>query len=448
MAQRIEQMQALWQQKVQPGTKLVRWLLKPDDNRMYEGFCRLEASPHGSLNEFFVLFYTVFNDPYSYSKEIISNWVQEMEADPAQLAALSGAGIAIKQWNFKEFAERAGTENPNAVLLDMLNSYRKLIPDQQVPLVLSILPKGMSTISGFQQWLLQLMQLKWPPQLRLLVFDHEGSNFWGDIFEQEPEHAVTLNMDLKMDEAIRQIATSGNPGSPEVIFRKCLYEMGDAARKGQVSQIHHWGTKAIEAGQRSGMRNLLATAYISYAGMLFNFKDFAAVDRLLDDGIRVCKTGIAAGDESMKPLLLQFYGYKAAALQHQKETRKAFEWFMTQGQEAKNWGMYPQSVSGYHKAWVLADYKKYKKEGAESLQQIIHCTPHLSDDDIKASEYPYMAYQYLLQYDKKQEVLPEAALVVESRMENVYGADWRAMVKEWKLNQQKKHVQGIQAAGV
>ncbi len=77
---------------VLPHHTLIRWMLKPEESRMYEGFCRLEASPHGKLDNLFLFFFTPFASLKTFSFDIITNWLQEYD-DPQQRQQMIDAGI-------------------------------------------------------------------------------------------------------------------------------------------------------------------------------------------------------------------------------------------------------------------------------------------------------------------------------------------------------------------
>jgi hypothetical protein len=328
-----------------------------------------------------------------------------------------------------------------------MESYRKLLKQDDVPLVLSLLPRQIASTGGFANWLLRITRQNIAANLRFLVLDHAGSNHWGGVFEAQKSKAITLHQDLRLDEAMRQIATGGDSRSPEVQFRKCLYEMGDAAQKEQPGQLHQWGKKAIDVGTRSGMKNLLATAYITYAGMLFTFKEHAAIQSLLDTGIRICKRELASGDETVKPLLLQFYGFKAADYQHQKNTKEAYQLFMLQGREAHAFQLYAQSLSAFYKAFLLAQYKGLVEEQVAALTAALVNTPHLHLEEIKISEYPYIAYEYhsLLQHKTPGTDLETAALSYDC-MRDAFGTDWKIRVETLKQNFNRQHIQQAEAA--
>lgn len=449
IAQIINKMQQHWQQRVKPGTALVRWLLKANEHRMYEGFCRLEASPHGGIDELFVFFYTPFISAETFSRDVLQNWldeIKEQEKQTGQADVLIDKNILDYQ-SYENQLEGIDSNACDAILVNFMEDFRQLSNKKDIPLVLSILPKTMSSPAAFGQWINRFASQEIPQGIRLLVFDHTEGNYWAKVFEQYFNRAVTLHQDLHLDAAIKQIATGGDAGSPDVQFRRCMFEMGDAASKKQLTVLHQWGKRAIEAGTKSGQKTLLATACITYAGMLFTFKDFHSIQSLLDDGLRICKQSIANGDESAKSLLLQFYGYKAAAFQHQKETRLAMEWFMRQGREAKTFGLYAQSIAAYYKAFLMAQYKNRYNDQALVLKEALSNTPFLEVDEIQSSEFPYIVYEYaqlerLRIADDSDDMLTQASVKIET----VYGSDWKKTVQEMKMNYNKKEIQIREAA--
>src|SRR5688572_17169145 len=122
---RLDEMVNVWKKNVQPHHSLIRWMLQPEDYRMYEGFCRLEASPHGKLDNLFVFFYTHFNSAQTYSHALIQNWLQEYD-DPKQRKALEAAGYKA-EWNVQAYRQAVNNNDYaacDALLHDMIQSYR------------------------------------------------------------------------------------------------------------------------------------------------------------------------------------------------------------------------------------------------------------------------------------------------------------------------------------
>ncbi|HEX6427655.1 MAG TPA: hypothetical protein VF008_08225, partial [Niastella sp.] len=135
---RIDEMVQVWKKNVQPQHNLIRWMLKPEDHRMYEGFCRLEASPHGKLDNLFVFFYTPFNNAKTYSHALLQNWLNEYD-DPKQRQLLTSAGIK-NEWDVQVFRKAVEEKNYAAcdqLLPAMILSYKNFIGQQQAVFVFS-----------------------------------------------------------------------------------------------------------------------------------------------------------------------------------------------------------------------------------------------------------------------------------------------------------------------
>lgn len=435
--QRLEEMAKLWQQKVQPQHRLLRWMLKPEESRMYEGFCRWEASQHGFLDNLFLFFYTSFTSAKNYSHAIMQNWLQEWNANTEQRKLLTAAG-AKGEWDisiYQQAVDKNDYEACNALLPQMLDSYRSWLNVVDKEIVLAILPKEMASAAGFNAWLQTWMQQALPLKTQVLLFDHEQDNFWGNTFMQYNGNCTTLHHDLRMQQAIQQIATQGAATDPHAFFRKCMFEMGNAASQKNVALLDEWGAKAIEAAKKSGDKNLLATAYITYAGMLFTFKQHIKITSLLDEGMALCKQRVVGGDEAMKSLLLQYYAYKGSHHQIKKEYSTALEWFMKTGEEATAFGFYSQAVSAYYKAYVFADYKGRSTEKKAALLAAVHLTDRLTEEEIQSSEYPFVAYEFVQSNQRDEAGLNEKVIV---KMQLAFGDDWMETVIEMKKNYTKK----------
>jgi len=441
--QRLNAMARQWQQEVRPRHRLIRWMLRPEDHRMYEGFCRLEASQHGSLNNLFVFFYTPFRETESYSHAIMVNWLQEQDENTEQKKLLAAAGVK-GEWDTAVFrtAVAAADHTPCIALLpQMIRSYREWLGMPASDLVLALLPKEMPSPPAFNAWLESWMQQDLPDGIQLLLFDHAQGNFWGTSFDKHPSHSCTMQHDLRMEQAIREIATSGAATDPQASFRQCLFEMGEASAKKDRQRLHDWGEKALALGRKSGDALLLATAYISYAGMLFNFKTHEKIDTLLEEGLLICKKGIGKGEESMKSLLLQYYAYKGSHCQIRKQRKEALSWFMRMGEEAAAFGFFTQAVSAWYKTFIFARYKNFDAEKDKAVLSAMQLTDKLGTEEVLSSEYPFMAAAFLQERQGEWAALQQQ---VEEKMQQACGAGWREGVEEMEKNYTRQRVREVE----
>lgn len=443
--QRLGEMAGRWRQEVSPRHRLIRWMLRPEDSRMYEGFCRLEASPHGSLDNLFLFFYTSFLSAEEYSHALIGHWLQEYDENTEQKAQLAAKDVKGPkgEWYTSHFRTAFVAKDYaacDALLPEMIHSYREWLGMPQTPVVLALLPRQFNGPAAFNAWLKTWMRQPQPEHTQLLLFDHLQGNFWGETFDQHPETSCTLQHDLRMEQAIREIASAGAATDPTAAFRQCLFEMGDAAANRNRPRLQDWGEKALALGKKTGDDTLLATAYISYAGMLFPFKTHDKIDSLLDNGLQLCIAGAAKGQEGqegLKSLLLQYYAYKGSHCQLRKQRKEALVWFMRMGEEARAFGYWSQALSAYYKVFVFARYKHFEEEKEKSVIRAMQLTDKLSLEEITSSEYPFLALAYT-------RLKSEDALPVEEKMLEVFGPRWQDTVEELQKNYTRQKIRNTQ----
>lgn len=445
ITQRLDEMVAVWKKNVQPHHRLIRWMLKPEESRMYEGFCRFEASPHGKLDNLFVFFYTPFQSARTYGIDLIKNWISDYDQSEEQRKLLAARGVK-GDWDiaiYRKAVENKDFEAGDALLADMITSYRNWLGLRDAPFVFSVLPKENGSTFSFNSWLKQWVKQAQDKNIQLLVFDHSEGNYWGKTFEKYADISCSLHHDLRMKEAVQQIATAGAATDPHANFRLCMFEMGKAVARKDVRDVQHWGDKALIIGKKCGDKMLLATAYITYAGMLFSFDKHQKISALLDDGLRLCRAELAAGNEGIRTLILQYYTYKGAHCQIVGLHKEAFKWFIKAGDEARNFGFISNAVSAYYKAYVFAEYRNEGEQMEQSMVRAMQLTGQLTDEEIPASEYPFLAYAFLNKPSTgNDDGLRKAA---EEKMIKHYGRNWKGKVEELKENYTKNKLRQAEA---
>jgi hypothetical protein len=244
-----------------------------------------------------------------------------------------------------------------------------------------------------------------------------------------------------MEQAIREIATAGKATDPQAAFRECLFEMGAAAASKDRPRLEDWGEKALVLGKKSGDDLLLATAFLSYAGMLFGFKAHEKIESLLDGGFAICRRGVEQQVEAMRSLLLQYYAYKGSHCQLRKQRKEALNWFMRMGELAEEFGYWSQALSAYYKAFVFARYKNFDEEKDAAVGRAMELTERLTVEEIMTGEYPFMALAFV-----QQEKLEKGALrlVVEEKMRDIYGEEWRETVEELEKNYTRQKLRQVE----
>lgn len=430
IAQLVNQIQRAWLQQTgkQPAHKLVRLMIKPEESRVYEGFCKLESSPHGSLPEVFVTQLTNFEDEDTFSAALIKDWLDAWDQSEALIQQMAERDTPV-QWNaepYRQALARGNGVSLDDTLLLLLSSFRKAA---NRALVFALIPRQVSSTPAMKTWLSNMLKKGIPEQVKLLVTDHIGNEQFALHERLFPGQLCTIQVPIDLPGAVRKLALSGDPNNPEIMLRKCVFEMGAALKDKDVKRLHHWGQSALDCTQRSGNKGLFATAHIMYAGMLFHFKRDPKIPELLDRGLRIAKQGAQGGDKACLPLLVQFYGYQGAYAQIRRRFTEAIDLFIQQANAAEEHQFAQQALNAWFQA---AELCRRKSSGRyyDVLEKGYLSGRHLSDEEVSASIYIYLLRDY---YDyahaqKKGAVLQE----IDEKMGRLFGNDWKSDVDQMR----------------
>jgi hypothetical protein len=440
IANLITQIQQKWNDEVVPHQeyKAVRWLIKANQARLYEGFLRLESTENGSIPEVVIVLLTSFKSISIHSSDLINDLVKSFEADEKTAAALQQTGTGFN-WDvrlYKNLASASGTDH-DLLLLQMLASFQKAMPDNKSRLVLALYPYNVSDAGDYVSWVEQIMKKGIPDKVLLMLFDYVEDRHFDKLFQKNLEITKSLAADLDLEGAMAKLATAGDPGDPEVQFRTCMMEMAEGVKSENIAKIHTWGNRGLEISQQTGNKSFFGTAHLVYAGMLFNFykKETENIDRLLTLGLAVVRKGLAAGDKNCQPLELQFYGYKGAASQLEGKEKDAAEIFMKQGELALTYEMPVQALMAWWQScnlWQRVDSKKF----AALAEKAWLLGKGLAAEELQASCFSYIAYDYYKHCENLRQ--HEICREIDDLIKELHGDDWMVQVEKFKEDTKKK----------
>lgn len=426
IARELDKIYAHWLQTVPARThiSLIRFLIRPEEARIYEGFLKLESSAHGRLPEIFVTQLSSFAHGETFSAQLMKDWLTAFDNDHKTRQALQEAGLSLP-WDPEPWREQLRTrphDNHDVTLLQMLASFKAALPGNDPQLVFALLPREVNSTSGLGEWCTTLLRKGMPAGVRLLLIDHLENSHFDEPFARFPDRTLTLAVPLQFREAIRRIATQGSPNDPEVELRRCMFEMGKALQTKNQKQLHHWGQKALECTQRSGHISLFATAHLVYAGMLFHFKDEERIGQLLHTALRLSQKGTEHGDKACIPLLIQSHGYLGAWAQQRKRTDEALDHYVRQAGVAMEHRIPQQAITSYHLASELSR-RKDRDRHKEILALAYTAGMSLTDEEIRTSVFIYLLRSY---YDVALERgLTDVCRAADERMTPVFGPQWK-----------------------
>ena len=418
IAQLVQHIQRTWLEKTanKPDLRLVRMVIKPEESRVYEGFCKLESSAHGSLPEVFVTHLTNFEDEDTFSAALVKDWLENFNNSkdiPSDF-----------KWDPTPFKDSDD-------LLALLGSFRRALPQADKQLVLALIPRQVSSTRDMKNWLITQLKKGIPAGVKLLVLDHVNNEMFAMHDRQFPDMLCTIFIPMDLHGAIRKLGGSGDPNNPEIMMRKCVFEMGEALKDKDIKRMHRWGQAALDCTQKSGNKGLFATAHIMYAGMLFHFKRDPRIPELLERGQRIAKQGVQQKDMACLPLLVQFYGYQGAYAQIRRRFTEAINWFIKQAEMAQENGFAQQALNAWYQA---AELCRRKDAGRyyDILEKGYLTGLPLSDEEVSASIYVYLLRDY---YDYAHtQKLKDILQSIDERMGRLFGEDWKADVDTIRKN--------------
>ena len=428
IAELIHQIQQKWTEEASPfpHLKLVRWLIKPQEARLFEGFLKLESTEHGAIPEVLVCMLSPFKSEDTYAASLLSDWIKAFREDTK---TQEGLKKTANSWNPESFVAGPSVQDDTSdqQFLHMLSSFHRGMVDQSMRLVVALFPHSIHQMEGFKRWLIRLLKTDIPSAITFMIFDHIGENYFDGVFAKYPETTKSLHIDLDLDGAISKISKMGDANSPEVKFRECILEMGQALNKDNQKRLEEWGEKGLQITQKSGLKSLFATAHIVYAGMLFNFKQFEKIDALLTKGLSIAKQGLELESASCKPLLIQYYGYIASSKQLQKRGTEAVAAFEKQGDVAMEYGLAGMALTPYRQAYTLSK-KHVPHRYDELLGKAYAAGSSMVVEEQTNSCFAAIAFD-CMQWNRARQNWEEADKI-DSELKEIFGADWKGQAKD------------------
>ncbi len=428
IAQLITQIQNAWLTKVSSDkdVQLVQWLIKPEEAQLYNGFLKLESSPHGSLDEVFLTFLTPFKHENQHSGQIIEDWIKVYKDNTSIIEDYRTSNPDF-HWDLNAFETKLNDRSDtNHLLLEMLQAFQEqLLPSR--PVVLALTPYTIESISAYSDWLGALLRMGVPKDVKILVYDHVGSRHFDKLIRSNNDICLSVFEPVDLEGAISKLANSGNPNEPEVQLRQCMFKMSEATKQKDLDNVHRWGKKALEVTQRTADKNLFSSAHLIYAAMLFNFKEFETIDHLLDKGLALAKQGKASGDDNCNTLLVQYYGFKGSSYQHQKKKEAAFKNFVLQAETALEVGFPQQALNAWWLAYNVIR-KKDKQQYKTTVKKAYLHALELPTETLTSTVFPYIAHEYFTILEKERQL--SQCEDIDIFMKSIEGPDWKERIKK------------------
>lgn len=440
IAQLITSIQQKWASEITPfHYQFIRWLINEEEGKLYEGFVHIESTPHGILPEIFVAFLTPFTSRYSFSHDLLETWLQAFDEDKKTFNQLQADGNAFN-WDAAPYRSRLSSNEDitEQLLLKMIASFHEALNMPKRKLTVFLLPNSVSSIKEYQQWLHNVLTAGVPDGIQFCMFDYVDDRYLDDFFQKlDEEKGKTVLLKLNLAEAESKLMKTGDPNSPQVQLRKYILKMGEASGAKDIRKLTHLGNEFIDAMTKSKIKSLMASAYIAFAGMLFSFKEYAEIEKLLQKGLKIAQAGSASGDVACNALVIQFYSFLGSTYQLSKKYNLAIEWFCKKAEVSSESKLFPFAISAYRQAASIAE-KHDSYHYGNILAKGFVVGEYLSKEELIYTDYAFIGLDFFRFAERKGE--RDSCTRIDNKMKEVFGDTWKEETEE-KINAvNKKHI--------
>ncbi len=435
----ISQIQSKWIDEigVTDNIHLVRWIIKPDQARLFQGFLKLESTEYGKIPDVLLVFLNPFKKAKTFSREIIEQWLNVFNEDQDIIGDYNKTNPDFN-WDTESIKTKSSAENINhdQLLVEMISSFQSKLP-KNTPFTISFLPYTIEDVIEYAKWLNQILNLKLEKYCRIMIFDHVEDRHFDKLLNQHKSISKSLSIALDVEGTLQKLATTGNPNDPEFQFRQCILNMSKAVQNNNLNDLEKWGQRGIEVAQKTGIKNMLSTAHLVFASMLFSFKTFEDIDKLLSQGLSIAKKGLASGDKTCKNLVIQHYGYQASSNQFQKKYDLACDLFCKQAEGYIELNLPQQAITSW---WMASN--AIKKRNSEKfriiLEQAFSEAKKHDKEALKLTTIGFIADDYYkVLFNKKQ---LEQCEDVDRFMIYIEGENWRSSIQDQRKTLEKKRL--------
>ncbi|CAM3766982.1 hypothetical protein FLBR109950_00150 [Flavobacterium branchiophilum] len=408
-----------------PKARLFNMVCYADDYPLVNGFLKLECSQYGKSNDSFVVFFIDFVDKNSFYYKLIEQWLLTFEDDLKKHPDWNWQDFKTFQEEFKQLKSNNTQELKN-FYVKMLMSFKLFETRKDNLLIVGIIIKNSSSLKLLNESLRELFTVL-PNDIGILLLETQNKAIHKEMMESIGKLGQTIEIpNQNINKAYKEIATQGNPHDPQVRYRKCLFEIGEAAKDKKQEKVKKLGNELIDISKSTGELSFWASSHLIYASFLFQFKDEKErIHQLLDKGIKMMLP-VYKEKQDCAGILMQLYTFKASHYSMTNQLQLAIDYFLKQVAIAKEVNQDMQVINGYNYA-LMAAKNEDKHQYKDILEEAFQFGYALPDETLKIINFTFIANSYLESYPKIDD---KEIKVIANRMETIFGSNWKDNPKQ------------------
>lgn len=426
IAIRISNIQDLWieNREKHPDSKVYCLICAPEDYQLVEGFIRLEASEYGRCSDIIVGFRADYDDKREFYKFLVQEWINSFSMDLEK----------NPEWHWTDFealksqAEKIdsfSTDEIRDFYIRLVTSFKNFVGDENL-LGITLFISRISNVVSLNDSIKELAE-RLPDGIAFILIDYKKREVYEPLYSEMKGNICIIDIpNQNIAGAYKEIATQGNPQDPHIKYRKCLFELGEAASKGERDKAKRIGNELLRVSREIGGTAFMASSYLVFGGFMIKFhKEADFCQELLDKGISLVLPKYHE-EQDCAQILIQLYNYKGAVYSYNKEILAAVNEYLKAISVAKEMDMKAEVVNEYNYALLLA-LRKDRLTYEPILNDAFDYGYALPDEDLRIVNLSFIASTYL---DKAYQLDSSAREGIIKRMSDLYGDDWQLTTKE------------------
>lgn len=234
---RLDLLEGQWNEFAEdPEPRLLRWLAKNDEAQVVLGFIEQQRAGCGEVPDLFIRLESPFEEPLQHGFALRDEFLKlyaEMTEDEDFRKELAADGIDV-EWKCPDSAP-GGSDI--AAFTQCCASFRQYYDGGMLNLAVALTPPGMANGPEWAQWLLAFVRSGLPANVRFLVLDTAEAPVLDDLAKAEPKLVRTIEPELNMEAAPKELLREAGGTGPGVAFRRHFFEITEAAGKGNLAKV-------------------------------------------------------------------------------------------------------------------------------------------------------------------------------------------------------------------
>jgi tetratricopeptide (TPR) repeat protein len=414
ITQRLGKLSTLWQQFLSmPNARICRWLVAEDEMTMIDTFMSVESEEG---KDFLFELNTPFTKADAYGKALSDELSELIEGIRP---ALNTEGFTINWVSKYEYDRR------NAALgfIYNINALPYGFPEDVTESIFVFYLKPNMYPKDYDVWLMDALESGIDPRVRLVIMDRKDAITFDKLSQKYAGLVHTLQPDLDMPSAIRQLAASGNPADPGVKFRKAMVDLTQAAGRNDVEAVNKLAVLPLNIASENNWGALQITVYAVQGNTLLNVKRYNESLQIYDRAYQLASALYAQGDETGGILTIQLLFSKAAVFISMKNFKEAADTYSQAAQRSDVLKDYYQVMEARRMEGFCYQQISKPYESWDAYQLALACAEQLDTLTLENSTFPYVGQALLdlaQKLGKKQEYFD-----IDNKMTDYIGKDWK-----------------------